>query len=596
MVWIEGSEVEPTANGICRHLWQVLHPEQEAPPVAEVLATLRRVLDPVLIVFDGYERFRLADDWIRQSLAPALGSASRLLLSGRDEPLPPWLLLPGSPSPFHALRAEPLSDREARTLLEKHGLGQRQVLQAIRFANGHPLALTLAARHLAGQVEALPSTESFTPVIETLVRLYLGSIANAQLRNLLVRCCVTRRITVSMLRAFQPDTDVASLVSDLKDLSFVSLASDGLLVHDVVREAIAAHFRATDPAGFQEARRIAWQVLRKESLTAGRDLWRYTADMLYLVEAPALREVFFPSGSAVVAVEGAQAVDEDAIIALTHAAEGKEGARLMQRWWDACPQAFRITRDASGSVNGYCCLTALDEIPASLLREDPIAAQWLRHLAEEPIDSGERVLLGRARIWKPDSTGATDHPVSAALTLDMKRRYLELRPRLRRLYTHVPADRDLEQYMLDVGFQRVGDSEVHVGSRRFATGMLDFGPDSVDGWLARLVAAAVLPDEKRPVELDTASRELIVDGQACGVTTLEYNVLEYLIQRPGQAVKRGDLLDDIWGTKYEGGSNVVDVVISALRKKLGVRASCIETVPRYGYRFRPPAESAHIGS
>ena len=81
------------------------------------------------------------------------------------------------------------------------------------------------------------------------------------------------------------------------------------------------------------------------------------------------------------------------------------------------------------------------------------------------------------------------------------------------------------------------------------------------------------------VWIDAASRELVVDGQRTALTGRELEVLRYLMERGGEAVKRGDLLDDLWGTGYEGGSNVIDVVVLSLRKKLGVRAS--DTAPNH---------------
>jgi two-component system alkaline phosphatase synthesis response regulator PhoP len=84
---------------------------------------------------------------------------------------------------------------------------------------------------------------------------------------------------------------------------------------------------------------------------------------------------------------------------------------------------------------------------------------------------------------------------------------------------------------------------------------------------------------------------LIVDGQRVRLAPLEFSLVSYLMARPGEALKRGDVLDDVWGVDFEGGSNVLDVAIRALRRKLGVRASCIETVTRYGYRFRPVVPS-----
>jgi DNA-binding response OmpR family regulator len=60
------------------------------------------------------------------------------------------------------------------------------------------------------------------------------------------------------------------------------------------------------------------------------------------------------------------------------------------------------------------------------------------------------------------------------------------------------------------------------------------------------------------------------------------------MEREGQAVPRSALLDDVWHDTYQGGSNVVDVVVRSLRKKLGSRAAAIETVTRVGYRLRRP--------
>ena len=54
------------------------------------------------------------------------------------------------------------------------------------------------------------------------------------------------------------------------------------------------------------------------------------------------------------------------------------------------------------------------------------------------------------------------------------------------------------------------------------------------------------------------------------------------------------LLRDVWGYDWDGGSNVVDVVVSALRRKLGDRADTLETVRGVGYRFREgPRPTGH---
>jgi DNA-binding SARP family transcriptional activator/predicted ATPase len=91
-----------------------------------------------------------------------------------------------------------------------------------------------------------------------------------------------------------------------------------------------------------------------------------------------------------------------------------------------------------------------------------------------------------------------------------------------------------------------------------------------------------------PVALDADARELIIADERIAMAPLEYAVLRYLVDREGKAVSRVALLTDVWGYDYAGGSNVVDAVVRALRKKLGAYACAIETVTKVGYRFRSP--------
>lgn len=68
----------------------------------------------------------------------------------------------------------------------------------------------------------------------------------------------------------------------------------------------------------------------------------------------------------------------------------------------------------------------------------------------------------------------------------------------------------------------------------------------------------------------------------------EFALLEYLMRHPGQVLKRQQLLDSVWGIDFDAGSNVVDVYVSYLRRKLDEPGlpSVIETVRGAGYRVR----------
>ena len=114
--------------------------------------------------------------------------------------------------------------------------------------------------------------------------------------------------------------------------------------------------------------------------------------------------------------------------------------------------------------------------------------------------------------------------------------------------------------------------------------VLDFGPGSVDGWLAGLVAAELGVAEEP--ELDEVARELAVQGTRVSLTPLEFGLLRHLREREGQAVPRHELLAEVWGTEFTGGSNVVDAVVRSLRHKLGAAAPVVETVRGSGYRLR----------
>ena len=65
----------------------------------------------------------------------------------------------------------------------------------------------------------------------------------------------------------------------------------------------------------------------------------------------------------------------------------------------------------------------------------------------------------------------------------------------------------------------------------------------------------------------------------------EFTLLEIFLRNPGQVLSREQLLDHVWGFDFDPGSNVVDVYVGYLRRKLG--SSAISTVRGMGYRFTP---------
>jgi DNA-binding response OmpR family regulator len=415
------------------------------------------------------------------------------------------------------------------------------------------------------------------PVVEELARLYVDGL-DPMTRRAVDAAAVVRRTTLTLLEAMLPDDDAAELFGALRALPFVELGSEGLVVHDTVRAATSALLQASDPVRHRAHRRAAWTRLRAELRTAGRaDLWRYTADMLYLVENPIVRDAFFPSGFDELTIEPAQPADRAAIAMMSAARQGPEATALLDAWWQSAPGTFRVVRDVAGNVLGFSNVCQPQDVSRSLLRSDPLTIEWMEHLRRDPVPSGQRVLFARHSM-------ASGETALAMLWLDVKRLYLELRPHLRRLYAAVPdADRVLT-VLAPLGFATLSDAPVRIGEDAYWTLVNDFGPSSIDGWLTEVVGRELAADE--PAVLDPAARRLVLDGRGVDLSRLEMDVLSHLQRRQGIAVTREELLREVWGHEWTGASsNVVEVVVSGLRRKMGDRAGALETVRGVGYRL-----------
>src|SRR6266849_1756058 len=206
--------------------------------------------------------------------------------------------------------------------------------------------------------------------------------------------------------------------------------------------------------------------------------------MLSLLENPTIREAFFPTGAQVYTVEPACPDDEKSIRAIAERQDGREAAKYLRRWWQAAPETFTAVHDGSGKTVGFYCMFDAGSLNSDQLPDDPLVQSWRAHLLQDPVPARQRVLF--LRRWLSEDAGEGPSPIQAACWLDIKRTYLRLRPGLRRVYL---ALRDLPIYApvaLTLEFRPIPGAQVQLGRDAYQTAMLDFGPSSVDGWLARL--------------------------------------------------------------------------------------------------------------
>ncbi|WP_017545081.1 response regulator transcription factor [Nocardiopsis prasina] len=115
-------------------------------------------------------------------------------------------------------------------------------------------------------------------------------------------------------------------------------------------------------------------------------------------------------------------------------------------------------------------------------------------------------------------------------------------------------------------------------------------PFSVNELLARIRARlrTSAPDRAdavtaRGVTLDMGGHTAFVDGAVVALSAREFALLSVLLHHPSQVFSQAQLLDLVWGYDFDGASNVVEVYVSQLRRKLG--ADRIQTVRGVGYRL-----------
>jgi DNA-binding response OmpR family regulator len=138
-------------------------------------------------------------------------------------------------------------------------------------------------------------------------------------------------------------------------------------------------------------------------------------------------------------------------------------------------------------------------------------------------------------------------------------------------------------------------SDLETKLRGFELGAVDYlaKPFALDELLARVRAQL---RHQRPLaepgnvlrgvrlDLDLARRQAIVGTVVCDLADREFHLLHHLLRHEGEVVSREQLLAEVWGYDFDPGSNVVEVCVRRLRKRLGASAP-IETVRNAGYRL-----------
>lgn len=119
-------------------------------------------------------------------------------------------------------------------------------------------------------------------------------------------------------------------------------------------------------------------------------------------------------------------------------------------------------------------------------------------------------------------------------------------------------------------------------------------PFSLEELVSRIRALLRRPPQTIPtilkiqdLTLNNATRKVMRGNKEIKLTVKEFAILEYLMRNPNQVISRSQILDHLWGSDFDSFSNVIDVHVKNLRKKIGNggRRRIIETIRGIGYRI-----------
>jgi DNA-binding response OmpR family regulator len=121
------------------------------------------------------------------------------------------------------------------------------------------------------------------------------------------------------------------------------------------------------------------------------------------------------------------------------------------------------------------------------------------------------------------------------------------------------------------------------------------GPAEIDTRIRLAISKSVVTESQGKIHasgvvIDEASYSAKVHGEPMDLTYKEFELIKFLAQHPGRVFTRDQLLSEVWGYDYFGGTRTVDVHIRRLRAKLGDLEGLIGTVRNVGYRFNNSVE------
>lgn len=380
-----------------------------------------------VLLVDTAEHLAPLDTWLRETFLPKLAETLLVVFAGRDPPAAAWSADAGWQALIRRLPLRNLNPDESRAYLTRRRIPDDQHAAMLNFTHGYPLALSLVAEVFAQRPD---SAREFQPedapdIVRALLERFVQKAPGPAHRAALEACALVRVTTEALLADMLMLGEGAGAMFDwLRGLSFVESRADGLFLHDLAREALAADVRWRNPDWYAELHKRARNYYHAHlATTTGSTQQRLLFDLIFLHrDNPVVRPFLEWQASGSLNPEPLRDADRAALIQIVQQHEGQDSAHIAAHWFTRAAAATQLLRRADGTPAGFLMLVKLHELTPADLEVDPVAHKTWAFLQRKPLRPGETATL--FRFWMDADTYQAVSPTQSLIFVNVVRHYL----------------------------------------------------------------------------------------------------------------------------------------------------------------------------
>ena len=354
---------------------------------------------PPLVLIDDLDLADQPEQWLRQTVIPALPAGALVAVASRQAPSVRWRAEPGWSDLLVPLALEPFTPAESTELLRAHDVPEERH-EYVRWAcGGNPLALRVAAQLIVADPRGVTDENLPRELALSIFHQLIGDIPSGAHRQALEACAHAPTVDESLVRAVVTEADAGVLFGWLRALPFVTSGPRGLYPTEAVRNIVEAelHWRDADQFAVMHERMMGHLLKRARAVAADAAL-PHVADVLFVQRFERSSQSGFADLDELeVRDHRYEPADRAEVCRIARRTQGAESARLVGFWLDRQPEAFYVhRRRGEKEIVAFTGQLSIGHPSAEELGADPVvAAAWVRSQSVTPLRTGERLNLVR---------------------------------------------------------------------------------------------------------------------------------------------------------------------------------------------------------